>query len=127
MALQKKRGVRAVAKGQEIQEFEAVEQEEESSLPAAVELERLHSFRPDLVDTSVELYKEEVAVQRKRINKVDNFVFIERMAGLIFSVALVALAFYVSYVLAMAGHDAVACVVSGGTLVSIVATILKRK
>lgn len=124
---QKKRGVRAIAQGREIQQIEAVEQEIDSPLPAAEELQKLHSFRPDLVDTSITLYKEEVSVQRKRVDKIDNFVFIERMAGLILAVGVICLAFYASYILALSGHDSVAMVISGGTLVSIVATILKRK
>lgn len=107
------------------QQMTAMAQVEDSPLPPA-DLERLHSFRPDLVDKAVKMCEDEAKYRRDRQSKVDWLVFIERFSGLLLCVGLSAFAFTVSYHLAMADHEWTACIISGGTLGSIIATIRKR-
>ena len=109
------------------EQLEVVAKEEDAPLPSADELAKLHSFRPDLVDVSVSEAREEIAHRRARDTKVTEYVFIERILGLVIAFILPCIAFWVSYRLAMAGHETTASVISGGTLVSIVVAILKRK
>lgn len=116
-----------VSKQGAMKSVELVEQTEDTPLPSAVELERLHSFRPDLIDQCVTMIQEENIHRRKRLNKVDWMVFAERMLALILVGAISVAAFVISYYLAMANHEATASVVTGGTLAMIVAAILKRK
>ena len=124
---QRNRGIKAaITPDHKLRELEAIEQEVESPTPGAAELERLHRFRPDLVDHCVAEHKDEIVYQRKRLNRLDLFVFAERMLGLLAVTGLSLAAFGISYLLAMAGHEWTACVISGGTIVGIVTAILKR-
>lgn len=108
-------------------ELQVAVHQEDSPLPAADELRRLHEFRPDLVDVAVQQSVAEFEHRRGREVKIDRYVFIERVGGLVCAFILSLAAFSLSVYLAMNGHEPTACVISGGTLASIVAAILKRK
>ncbi|MGL5092846.1 MAG: hypothetical protein ACRC8B_18260 [Aeromonas sobria] len=54
-------------------------------LPVA-QLEKLHSFRPDLVDFVVEQTKIEAEDRRARTKRVDRYILTERLFGMICSV-----------------------------------------
>lgn len=124
---QKKQGVRAeLSANAHVREVETVVQESDSPVPTASELALLHKIRPDLVDHCIREHQIEAEYQRKRFYRIDWFVFAERFLGLIFAVVLTLVAFVVSYFLAIAGHDWPACVISGGTIVGIVAAILNK-
>lgn len=124
---QRKQGIRAsVSSDRHIQEVEAVVQENDSPMPAATELALLHKVRPDLVDSCMKEHHDEAEYQRTRFTRIDRFVFLERLLGLLAAVVLTLVAFWVSYLLAIAGHDWPSCVISGGTIVGIVAAILNR-
>ena len=62
----------------------AVQQHEtESPILPVAQLEKLHNFRPDLVDFVVQETQAEAAFRRKETIRTNIFVFIERMAGII--------------------------------------------
>ncbi|HDO1376304.1 TPA: hypothetical protein P2R00_003605 [Aeromonas veronii] len=54
-------------------------------LPVA-QLEKLHSFRPDLVDFVVEQTKIEAEDRRARTKRVDRYILTERLFGMVCSV-----------------------------------------
>ena len=108
-------------------EVQVAVQNEDSPLPVAEELKQLHDFRPDLVDVAVQQSIAEYEHRRARESKIDKYVFRERILGLVSAVVLSLVAFVISAYLAMNDHELTASVISGGTLVSIVAAILKRK
>lgn len=108
-------------------EVQVAVQNEDSPLPVAEELKQLHEFRPDLVDVAVQQSIAEYEHRRSRESKIDKYVFRERILGLVSAVVLSLAAFGISTYLAMNDHELTASVISGGTLVSIVAAILKRK
>ena len=109
------------------QELQVVQKEEDIPLPPAEELEKLKAIDPSLITTTIDMVKEEGASRRQRLNKVDWFVFIERILALLIVGAISAGAFWASYLLGMGGHEWPACVISGGTLAMIISAILKRK
>ncbi len=124
---QKKQGVRAeLDDNSGVREVQAVVQESDSPVPAASELEHLHRIRPDLVDHCIKEHQIEAEYQRQRFRRLDSFVFAEHLLGLILAGSLTLVAFWVSYLLAMSGHEWSACVISGGTIVGIVTAILKQ-
>jgi hypothetical protein len=86
-------------------------------------LKALHEFRPDLIDWVVKRTEDEASNRRSRQTRVDLYVFIERIGGLVgaFLIALVGL--LISAYLAIHGQSEVAGIVGGGTLVSIVSII----
>ncbi|MBB2486314.1 hypothetical protein H5407_13910 [Mitsuaria sp. WAJ17] len=45
------------------------------------QLERLHTFRPDLVDFVVDETRKEAAHRRAQDNRINTYVFVERMFG----------------------------------------------
>lgn len=126
-------GAKVTRRDNRISELQVVHQEDDTPLPPAEELGKLLRLDQDyqldksLLNITIDMVKEQNASRRARENKVDWFVFIERMVALLLVLVLTLSAFYVSYLLALAGHEWTAAVVSGGTLVLIISAILKRK
>lgn len=104
--------------------FQVTSQDTDSPILPVAQLKALHEFRPDLIDWVVKRTEEEASNRRSRQTRVDQYVFIERIGGLVggFAIALVGL--LISAYLAMHGQPEVAAVVGGGTLVSIVSIIV---
>lgn len=95
-------------------------------LPIA-QLERLHAFRPDLVDWVKEQTGQEAAYRRKRQTRIDTFVLIERLAGLVAGAIISCLGLLVSAWLALDGHPDVAMLLGGGTLVGLVTVLVQGR
>lgn len=57
------------------------QQEVDCPLLPVVDMERLHGFRPDLVDWIVERAEEEGAWRRKEVEKANGRIFAERILG----------------------------------------------
>ena len=112
-----------VTQAKDRSEIQVVQQEEDTPLPPAEELERLKRIDDGLVTKTIEMVEVENNFRRKRQNRVDLFVFAER----IIVAAITGVAFYASYLLGMAGHEWPACVISGGTLGMIISAIFKRR
>lgn len=55
--------------------------ETDSPILPAAQLERLHHFRPDLVDFVVEETRREAEFRREQTKRLHRYVFIERMFG----------------------------------------------
>lgn len=69
-------------KGDEVQVHH---QESDSPIVYSNELEKLHSFRPDLVDWVVKMTTEEALERRKQTNRTNKFIFVERILGQLFA------------------------------------------
>lgn len=69
-------------KGDEVQVHH---QESDAPIVYSNELEKLHSFRPDLVDWVVTMTTEEAVERRKQTNRTNKFIFVERILGQLFS------------------------------------------
>lgn len=71
--------------------FRLTAHETDSPVLPVVQLQQLHGFRPDLVDWVKDQTEAEAESRRVRANRIDTFVLIERMGGLVCG-ALIALA-----------------------------------
>lgn len=98
-------------------ELTVQQHESDSPVIPIAQIERLHQFRPDLVDwifTQTQIEAEHRRIEVKRIN---NFVFIERIVGQVFAL-LIGLAGIVGGVYAAINGQAWA----GGTIASLAIT-----
>lgn len=101
--------------------------ESDSPILPVAQLERLHQFRPDLVDWVVNQTTAEANTRWARQRTTDCYIFVERISGLVFGFVIAIAGFCASVYLAMNGHDGVAFVVGGGILVGIVAVLVKGR
>jgi len=69
-------------------ELSVSEHETDSPLLPAAQLERLHSFRPDLVDWVVKRTETESNWRRDERHRVNTFIFVERLFGQFCSVLI---------------------------------------
>lgn len=72
-------------KGEEVQVHH---QESDAPIVYTNELEKLHTFRPDLVDWVVKMTTEEAIERRKQTSRTNKFIFAERILGQLFAGAI---------------------------------------
>jgi fructose-specific phosphotransferase system IIC component len=72
------------------------------------------------VDWVFEETSKESAFRRDEVRRVNTFTFIERVGAQCFGLVIGCTSLYVAYSLAMAGHDLVAGVIGGTTVVGLV-------
>ncbi|MDD5036705.1 MAG: hypothetical protein PHE55_18360 [Methylococcaceae bacterium] len=89
----------------------------DSPLIPVAQIERLHQFRPDLVDWIVKQTQIEAEHRRSEDKRINTFVFVERLIGQIFAL-LIGLAGIVGGVYAAVNGQAWA----GGTIASLAIT-----
>lgn len=106
-------------------QIRAVSQENDFPLPPVEELERLHGFRPDLVDKVVEMTAEEGRARRARLAKIDRNIFVQNLVSSIGAILVAIIAFGGSIFLAIHGHDMAAFGIVGVTLGTVVYAISK--
>ena len=94
-------------------------------LPAA-NLAQLQAIDPTLVGWVTKQTEQEATNRRSRQRRVDTFLFIERIGGLVCGALIAALGLGLSVYLAMHDHDVVAGVIGGSTLVAIVSVLVAR-
>lgn len=90
-------------------------------------MERLHQFRPDLINWVIQQTQSEADRRWKRQTRVDWFVLVERIGGLILGFLIAALGLGAAMYLAMNNHETTASVVGGGTLVGIVTALVRGR
>ena len=95
-------------------------------LPVA-QLEQLHAFRPDLVDWVKDQTEKEAQARRARTVRIDKFILVERIAGLVAGTLISCVGIGAAVLLAFHEQAAVACVIGGGTLVGLVAVLVQGK
>jgi hypothetical protein len=118
------RHTRIQAQSKDGEQFDVTAHESDSPLLPVAQLERLHGFRPDLVDWVIENTREEAVARRKRTARVDAFVLIERVGGLVAGFLIAFAGIVAAAYLAINGQPWVAAVLGGGTLVSIVTVLV---
>lgn len=85
------KAVRAHASNKDGDEVTVHSQETDSPVLPVPQLERLHGFRPDLVDFVIEQTKLEAEHRRMQDSRVNTFIFIERVLGQVGAVVLAGL------------------------------------
>jgi uncharacterized membrane protein len=88
-------------------------------LPIA-QIQRLKEIHPERVDWVFEETSKESTFRRNEVARVNTFTFIERIAAQCFGLVIGGASLYAAYMLAMAGHDVVAGVIGGTTVVGLV-------
>jgi hypothetical protein len=101
--------------------------ESDAPLLPIVQIEKLKDICPERVDWVFEETTKEGDFRRSETLRVNTFVFVERIAGVIGGLAIGCTALYTSYHLAMAGHDTVAGIIGGTTVVGLVSAFLYAK
>lgn len=104
--------------------FQVTAHETDSPILPVGQLEQLHRFRPDLVDWVLRRTEAEAEERRRRQRRIDRFIFIERVGGLIGGIVVALAGMSAAVYLVVHGAQAVAAVIGGGTLVSIVSIII---
>lgn len=95
-------------------------------LPAA-NLQQLQQIDPSLVQWVVKQTEAESEFRRKETHRINGFVFAERISGVIVGGVVAVAGLVVSAYVAIQGHEWVAGVIGGATLVAIVTVIVTRK
>jgi hypothetical protein len=88
------------------------------------QLEKLKEIYPERMDWVFNETTKEGDFRRQEIIRVNTFTFTERILGMIAGLAIGLAALYTSYSLAMAGHDWVAGIIGGTTVVGLVSAFL---
>lgn len=98
----------------------------DSPLVNVQDLERLNSFRPDLVDWVVEQTNEEAQFRRTETRRLNSFVFWEHISGLILSVVICITGIVGSIVAFAYGSERLAIVLAIATIATLAVGYLKR-
>lgn len=95
-------------------------------LPVA-DLERLHQLNPDLVNWVTTQTELEAQHRRNETRRVNTFVFIERISGVIAGATVAIVGLLIAAYTAIQGHSGVALGIGGATLASIVSVLVVRQ
>ena len=95
-------------------------------LPAA-NLQQLQQIDPSLVQWVVKQTESESIFRRTETRRVNTFIFLERISGVIVGAAVAIAGLTVAAYVAIQGHEIAASVIGGATLVAIVTVIVTRK
>ena len=108
-------------------QLRAVSHENDFPLPAVDELEKLHRFRPDLVDKVIELTNQEADHRRERTEKIDVYIHRQAMVSNVGAILVALAAFGGATWLGLTGHEWPAVAMVGSTLGVVVYAIKKSK
>lgn len=103
------------------------ETQTDSPILPVEQLERLHNFRPDLVDWVTGQTVDEAKSRRDRARRLDYLIFTERIGGLVAGTLMAGGGLVVAGYLGLNGQPWLAGVLGGGTLVSIVTVLVTGK
>ena len=98
--------------------------ESDAPILPMVQIERLQQICPERVPWVFDETTKEGNYRRKELVRLNTLTFIERVGGIISGFAIGCTALFTSYHLAMAGHDWVAGVIGGTTVVGLVSAFL---
>ena len=107
--------------------LQLTQHETDSPVLPVAQLEQLQAFRPDLVDWVRDQTENEAVARRTRQSRVDFFIFVERIAGLVAGTLISCLGMGAAIFLALNGQPAIAGVIGGGTLVGLVTVLVQGK
>jgi hypothetical protein len=107
--------------------FQVTAHETDSPILPVPQLRELAEFRPDLVDWVIKRSEIEGDERRKRQKRVDRYIFVERIGALVCGALVALVGLGVAGYVALQGHDKVAGILGGGTLVTIVSVIISHR
>lgn len=98
--------------------------ESDAPLLPMSQIERLHELCPERVPWVFDETSKESEFRRTETARINTLVAAERLGGIVAGLVIACVALYTSYHLAMAGHDAVAGVIGGTTVVGLVSAFV---
>lgn len=102
-------------------------QETDSPILPIAHIEKLQSFRPDIVDFIVNETGQEGATRRAEQLRHNTFVFIERILGQLIAAGVCCATLYAAYQTALAGHDWPAAVIGSTAVIGLAAAFLNGR
>ena len=99
----------------------------DSPLLPIEQIERLQQLVPHRVEWVFDQTQIESESRRSEMKRINTMVFVERMAGLIFALAIAIIGLGVATFLAMNQHEAPASIIGGATVVGLVAAFIAGK
>lgn len=91
------------------------------------QIERLAAIRPDCVDWVLDQTQCESDHRRSEVTKINRYIFVEKLAGLVFALLIAIAGLGAAVYLAMNGREVTASVIGGSTLVGLVASFIAGK
>jgi hypothetical protein len=91
------------------------------------QMEKLKELDPSRIDWVFEQTQIESEFRRSEERRVNTFVFIERMVGLLLALCIGLSGLGAAYLTALGGHDMTASIIGGTTLVGLVSTFIAGK
>jgi uncharacterized membrane protein len=98
--------------------------ESDSPLLPMSQIERLQQICPERVSWVFDETARESEFRRTETARINTMTFRERMSGIVSGLLIACVALYAAYHLAMAGHDAVAGVIGGTTVLGLVSAFV---
>ncbi|MGI9347123.1 MAG: hypothetical protein ACR2PV_03970 [Gammaproteobacteria bacterium] len=90
-------------------------------------IERLHGFRPDLVDWLINQTQTEASHRRRRETRIDFFIFTHNILGQIFAFIIGLAGVMSGAYIVVHGHALIGSIIAGITIVGLVAVFLTGK
>jgi len=90
-------------------------------------IERLHAVRPDRVDWVFEQTQIEAETRRKEQCRINTFVFVERMAGIIAAASIGVCGIVGGIYAGLQGHDWLGGILATATIGTLAVAFLKRQ
>jgi uncharacterized membrane protein len=106
---------------------QVTQHETDSPVLPVSQLQQLHGFRPDLVDWVRDQTEKEALARRQRTSRIDLFILIERIAGLVAGTLIACIGMGAAVFLALKDQPTVASIIGGGTLVGLVTVLVQGK
>ena len=101
-------------------------QDTDSPILPIPQLERLHEFRPDLVDFVIDQTTQEANHRRVREKRVDIFVFVERVLGQLAAIVLAVLGIAGAIYAGLKGMETLAITIATVTIGTLAVAALTR-
>ena len=120
------RSLKAEAKNNKGDHVTIHSQDTDSPVLPVVQLEKLHEFRPDLVDFVIKQTEQEAVHRRTREKRVDIFVFIERIIGQLSAVMLTVLGIGGGIYAGLHGMDSLAIAIVTTTIATLAVAFVTR-
>ena len=108
-------------------QLQLVQHDTDSPLLPVAQLEKLHAFRPDLVDWVCKQTELEAQSRRERQKRLDRFVLTERISGQLAGTLIAFIGIGASVLLAFHGQREVASILGGGTLIGLVTVLVQGR
>ncbi len=108
-------------------QFSVSHTETDSPILPAANLRELKAIDPSIIPFVIEQTKAEADFRRSETKKINLFVFLERISGVVAGLVITITVFILGYRLVLAGHDGAGVALCGTALVSIVSLFITKK